>query len=169
MIFMDLVMQVMNGFEAIQALREIPEFKNTLIIAISASVFEVDQEKSRIAGCDAFLPKPVIKVDLFNLLIKHLKLEWTYEEIHLQSTEKSQITESEPLVPPPTEELEALHELATMGDIRRIRELAIQLETLDEKYIPFARKLLKLAKDFEDSQIMALVEEYLEEKESLME
>ncbi|RKZ84675.1 MAG: hypothetical protein DRR16_14055 [Candidatus Parabeggiatoa sp. nov. 3] len=58
MIFMDLVMPVMTGFEAVQILRQMPEFKNTPIIANSASVFEAAQEKSRIAGCNAFLPNP---------------------------------------------------------------------------------------------------------------
>jgi len=49
-----------------------------------------------------------------------------------------------------------------MGKMRRIREQAIHLENLDEKYIPFAHKLQSLAKDFEDQQILALIKHYLE-------
>jgi len=34
----------------------------------------------------------------------------------------------------------------------------------DQKYMPFARKLLELARAFEDHQIVDLVQHYLEEK-----
>ena len=37
------------------------------------------------------------------------------------------------------------------------------LEELDIKYIPFARKLIELAKAFEDEQILALIEQQLED------
>jgi CheY-like chemotaxis protein len=56
-IFMDLVMPVMNGFEAVEIIRK--DFKDLPIIAISANVFEADKQKSLQAGCNAFLPKPI--------------------------------------------------------------------------------------------------------------
>ena len=57
----------------------------------------------------------------------------------------------------PPHELEILYELAMLGKMRDIRERANHLEDLDKKFIPFARKLRKLAQSFEDEQILAMV------------
>jgi len=161
LIMTDLVMPVMTGFEAVQEIRQIPKLENVVIIAVSASVFEMDQEKSKIAGCDAFLPKPVDASKLFALLETHLKLEWIYSESIAESGSENKTTESiGEMVSPPEADLEILYELALMGKMRRIQEQATRLEELDEKYIPFAHKLQELAKEFEDEQILALLEEY---------
>jgi signal transduction histidine kinase/ActR/RegA family two-component response regulator len=159
-ILMDLVMPVMTGFEAVQIIRKIPDFKNTLIIATSASVFEADQEKSLIVGCDVFLPKPIEEDKLLKILINRLKLEWTYADT---IEETSHNISDAPLIPPPPEELEAVYKLAMEGRMRQVRKQAAHIEELDEKYIPFARKIQELAKSFEDEQIIALVEKYLDE------
>ena len=79
-IFMDLVMPVMDGFEATRRIRMLPELSKMVVIAISASVFDFDQQQSRKVGCDDFLPKPVREVDLLEKLQLHLGLEWVYEE-----------------------------------------------------------------------------------------
>ena len=160
-ILMDLVMPIMTGFEAVQSLRQLPEFKDTLIIANSASVFETDQEKSRWIGCDEFLPKPIEEAQLVNLLVKRLKLKWVYETVAEPTTLDSPVTDDTPLIPPPVEELEALYELTMMGKMLKVREQAMQLEELDDKYIPFARQIQQLAKEFDEEQIVALIEGYL--------
>ncbi|MEC4674177.1 MAG: ATP-binding protein, partial [Nitrospirota bacterium] len=53
-IFMDLVMPIMDGFEATKALRKISDFKKTPIIALSASAFGHTRQQSLEAGCDEF-------------------------------------------------------------------------------------------------------------------
>lgn len=55
-ILMDLVMPNMDGFEAIRRLRSSPDLKDIAIIAVSASTLDFDQETSRRAGCNGFLP-----------------------------------------------------------------------------------------------------------------
>ncbi len=151
----------MTGFEAVQKIRQSSELEKMVIIAVSASVFEMDQEKSKIAGCDDFLPKPVDASKLFALLETHLKLEWIYSEPIVESVSENKTTESiGEIVSPPEADLEILYELALMGKMRKIQEQATRLEELDEKYIPYAHKLRGLAKEFEDEQILALLEKY---------
>jgi CheY-like chemotaxis protein len=152
-IVMDLIMPVKTGFEAIQEMRGQPELEEVLIIAASASVLETDQEKSLVAGCDAFLPKPVKTEDLLDLLAAHLGLSWITAEPEAES--------EAPLVPPPAEELAALHKLAKSGRIVDIEKHAARLEEIGEAYIPFARKLQELARSFEIDQIKAFVERYI--------
>jgi predicted ATPase/signal transduction histidine kinase/CheY-like chemotaxis protein len=162
-ILMDLVMPIMTGFEAVQRLRQMSEFQDTLIIATSASVFEAAQEKSRIIGCDVFLPKPVEEDKLFNILLNRLKLEWVYETV--AQAHDTEVPESAPLIPPPLAELETLYELAMLGSMRDIREHAQQLSALDDKYRPFSRKVQELAQTFDDEKILALIESLMEENE----
>ena len=64
------------------------------------------------------------------------------------------------LVPPPPEELIVLHELARIGNMRRIRDYATHLESLGDSYGPFAEKLRELTAAFAEQEILALVEQY---------
>ncbi|AFZ18018.1 hybrid sensor histidine kinase/response regulator [Allocoleopsis franciscana] len=83
-ILMDLVMPVVDGFEATRQLRKSTELKNIVIIATSASVFNYSQDKSREAGCDDFIPKPVQAKHLLERLGVHLGLEWVYGDWGLE-------------------------------------------------------------------------------------
>jgi predicted ATPase/signal transduction histidine kinase/DNA-binding NarL/FixJ family response regulator/tRNA A-37 threonylcarbamoyl transferase component Bud32 len=167
LILTDLLMPVMTGFEAVQQIRQIPDLEQVVIIAVSASVFEMDKQKSRVAGCDAFLPKPVETEKLFALLETHLDLDWIYEQERIAENPAASQMATAPLIPPPQEQLEVLYELAMLGRIRDIQEQANQLEQMDDKYIPFAHKLRDLAKAFEDEQIVALIEGFLKNMENL--
>ena len=153
-IVLDLVMPVKTGFEAAQEIRQQPALgtQRVYIIAVSASVLEADQEKSRVAGCDAFLPKPIKAERLLDLLTTPLRLTWIYA--------KAEAEREAPLVPPPAEELAALYQLANEGRIFDIQALAVRLEKMGEAYVPFARHLQKLAKGFEIDQIKALIEQF---------
>ena len=165
-IIMDMIMPVMTGFEATQEIRQTPELKEALIIATSASVSDTDRQQFLLAGCDAFLPKPVAAGKLFALLETHLELEWIYEE---PTTEEIAQAEAEreamtgPLAPPPPEEMAVLYDLAMRGNMRRIQERATYLEELDERFIPFASRLRQLAKEFEAQAILALIEQHMGE------
>ena len=154
-IVLDLVMPVKTGFEAAQEIRQRSEFeaKRVCIIAVSASVLAADQEKSRVAGCDAFLPKPIQAERLLDLLAKPLGLAWVYAE--------AEAGNAAPLVPPPAEELAALYQLALEGRVFDIQAQAVRLETLGEAYIPFARRLQKLARGFEIDQTKAFLKQFM--------
>ena len=163
LILTDLVMPVMSGFEAIQEIRKIPDFQNTAIIAISASVLDMDRKKSRIAGCQDFLSKPIEEDKLLALVAEYLNLEWIYENAPESPTiqEKNQLEIARDFVIPPRDEMEILYELAMIGSMKKIRDRAAYLETLDDKYTPFAERLKDLAQGFHEEEIVALIEKYL--------
>ena len=159
-ILMDLMMPVMTGFEAMQILRQQPEFQQTPIIAMSASAFGMDREQSLVAGCDAFLAKPLDIEKLFDLLARLLPIVWTYAAAPAASAAAEAAAE---IVQPPPADLEALYELAMLGKVFEIQEYVERLEIEDRRYQPFARKVWALAQAFEDHQIAALVKQYLEQ------
>jgi CheY-like chemotaxis protein len=167
LILIDRWMPVMDGFEAAQQMRQKPELTGAPIIAISASVSKEDQAQSREVGIDAFLPKPINWPNLAALLEEHLGLEWTYgqEQRGEGAGEQGEAFPSVPLVPPPEEEMAVLYDLALSGDMRGVQEWAAYTKTLGEQYIPFAKKLHELARGFEEGQILALVEQFMEENQ----
>ena len=61
-ILMDVRMPVMDGLSATQAIRALdrPDAKTIPIIAMTANVFDEDVERSRQAGMDAHLSKPIV-------------------------------------------------------------------------------------------------------------
>jgi signal transduction histidine kinase/CheY-like chemotaxis protein len=163
LIFMDLVMPVMDGFEATRRLRLSPDLADVVVIAISASVFDFNQQQSQDVGCDGFLPKPFREAELLEKLRVHLGLEWVYEEgtvAKATDSERERKSVEESIVAPPTEEIAALLDLAMRGDLKGIVERAAYLEALDKQYVPFANHLRQLAKDFEDEKILKFVQQY---------
>ena len=203
-ILLDMVMPGMDGFEAVKKLRELPNLDRVVVIAMSASAFDNDQEKCLAAGCDGFISKPVQVEKLLGQLRHHLGLEWVYEEtdidtltvpegasdpitlspkVAIRDERNNAVHTGLPLpgnslpatpyayawqtltVPPPSEELKALYELAMMGDIRGIQQQAKRLEQLNEQFAPFAKQLSQLAKGFQEKQILEFVRKYLAEDE----
>ena len=155
LIVMDLVMPVMTGFEAAQAIRQIAAIKDVVIIAASASVFEQDRQASGTAGCDGFIPKPVNTEQLFDLMATHLDLEWIYEGP--ERAVRAEIS----FEPPPPEELAILLEMSRRGNIRGIRERAIRIGRMDDAYRPFGDRLEQLARDYNEEEIRVLIEQYM--------
>jgi response regulator RpfG family c-di-GMP phosphodiesterase len=163
-------MPVMNGLEAVHRLRELPDFKNIVIIAISASISERKKQESLASGCNEFLAKPFQVEDLLDLIQTHLKLDWIYgEEIRDEKGEvvshEVQSSRLELIVPPPQEELAALYKIAMIGQITKLRRHVNDIEATDPKFIPFVTKVRQLAKEFRIEEIQEFIQSYMDNGE----
>jgi len=72
LVFMDLQMPEMNGYEATEILKK--KFPALPIVAQTAFAMSDDREKALDAGCDDYLAKPIKSKDLLSVVEKFIKL-----------------------------------------------------------------------------------------------
>ncbi len=72
LIFMDLKMPVMDGWEATRRIRALEVGKNIPIIALTAQAMAGDEQKALANGCNDYLAKPVVDPSLVREKIERL-------------------------------------------------------------------------------------------------
>lgn len=75
LIFMDLHMPKMNGFEAIEYMSNNKDLKNTKIIALSAYDIKKDKKLGKTLKVNDYIVKPFTREDIFNSIYKTLKIK----------------------------------------------------------------------------------------------
>ncbi|WP_009630967.1 response regulator transcription factor [Synechocystis sp. PCC 7509] len=70
LIFLDLVMPNLNGYEICGRLRKIPTFSNTPIIILTSNI--IDRVRATGVGCSDYLSKPVKAESVLAIISKHL-------------------------------------------------------------------------------------------------
>ncbi|HEY9666152.1 MAG TPA: ATP-binding protein, partial [Coleofasciculaceae cyanobacterium] len=165
LILTDIASSASHAFDMVRELRQLLEFQNTIIIAISANALETTQQQSPESGCNDFLPKPIQSGELLNKVKTYLNLSWIYETQHKsQAPEygKNSLQREQapplPMIMPPPEELVPLYEAAQISHTQRIKKEAIRLKQLDPVYTPFATRILELAEDFDCDEVIALLD-----------
>jgi CheY-like chemotaxis protein len=73
LIFMDLKMPVLDGFEATKRIKSDDKIKNIPVVALSASVMEGDLTKIKKIGFDGFVMKPAQMNDILEEASKFIK------------------------------------------------------------------------------------------------
>ena len=58
LILMDIQMPVMDGYEATRRIKANPALKSIPIVAVTSYALSGDEQKTRDAGCDAYIAKP---------------------------------------------------------------------------------------------------------------
>ncbi|MEG3941861.1 ATP-binding protein [Microcoleus sp. S36b_A3] len=144
LIWMDLRMPVLDGFQAAQKIRTLPNGSNTKIIALSANAFVKTQELAMSNGFDDFVAKPFRETVIFEKMALHLGVRYIYEEESSRKSEQDepvvQLT-SKSLSVLPRELIEKLYKAAACGDEQAVR-LLIERIPLSQK--PLAVALTKL-------------------------
>jgi two-component system cell cycle response regulator DivK len=59
LILLDMSLPELDGWTVARTLRQLPDFRSTLIVALTAHAMQGDREKSLEAGCDEFMTKPI--------------------------------------------------------------------------------------------------------------
>ncbi|MBE9169069.1 response regulator [Pleurocapsales cyanobacterium LEGE 06147] len=163
LVITDIAMPGVDGYEMLAQIRQNSQWQNIVIIVSSASVFDSDRQKSLDAGANDFLPKPIQANSLLTALQKLLQLEWVYEESLIGSQEKTleQIDLAQ-IIPLSVEDMALLYDLTRKGLVNNLLNEIERIEKLDNKFIPFTRKIRQFASGFQLRQMRTFIEQYLE-------
>jgi len=155
LIWMDLKMPEMDGYEATRQIKAAHKGQATVIIAVTASIIEEKQSIVLRTGCDDLLRKPFREVDIFDLIHKYLGVRFVYEEKVIPPALPRDI-ELDPvaLAELPAELLKKLKQAAINADMKQIILLIDEIGTYD---VRLADGLNRLAYDFEYDRILELL------------
>lgn len=156
LIFLDMKMPVMDGYEASLKLKADPVTKQIPIIAVTASALKHDEEKIKLS-CDGYLRKPIDKRSLIKELVNFLPHTiQTQSAIAKEKNEENTDTLVQ-LDGIPHELLQQLRDGVTACDYTVIQETHDEIKKLDMKYAGFCIKLEQFAQEFDADAILRLI------------
>ncbi|MBF2065402.1 MAG: response regulator [Calothrix sp. C42_A2020_038] len=161
LIISDITMPIMNGWEMLSKMRQSELFENIAIIITSPNVYEIDRQKTLAAGADGFLTKPIQPEELYSVLSKHLKINWTYAAPPVESSNEAVTVFANEMIIPPVSDLKMLLEYARKGQIKGIKQELDKIARMDEKYHIFVRQLNKYTKSLNIQKIRNFIQEYI--------
>ena len=155
LIWMDMRMPVMDGYEATAKIRQLAGGNEVKIIALTASAF-IDQHNDIInAGCDAVLHKPFHIPEIFAALSKQLDVKFIYQDAPVTASSPTSKITPEMLVSLPRQLCRELREAALELDMDKIEAVIAQIHMLDPD---IADSLEALEKGYQFDQIIQLVD-----------
>ncbi len=80
LIWMDMRMPIMNGYEATKHIKSSDKGSATIIIALTASALDSEKTAIMVAGCDDFVRKPTRESIIMDKLVEHLGVKFVYED-----------------------------------------------------------------------------------------
>ncbi|MEL6131148.1 MAG: ATP-binding protein, partial [Cyanobacteria bacterium J06628_4] len=166
MIWMDMQMPIMNGYEATQQIRTHVRGQATVIIALTASALESDKQIILSTGCDDFVRKPFQDSTIFDKLHQYLGVNYIYEQETspaISAADSLQAATPEQLSQQPTEWLQQLHSASSLADAEWVSQLIDQLPPTHDQ---LATALKSLVKGFRCDLIANLCELSIQQNKS---
>jgi CheY-like chemotaxis protein len=162
LIWMDMRMPVMDGYEATKRIKSTTQGQTTVIIAVTASAWEEEKTIILSAGCDDFVRKPFYKETIFEMMGKYLGVHYIYQEKEPLSQPKNLIIESlsvtELLASMPKSWIVNLHEAALDADVELVSQI---LESTPESHTLLRQTCQDWVKKFQFEKILDLTESLL--------
>jgi signal transduction histidine kinase/tetratricopeptide (TPR) repeat protein/ActR/RegA family two-component response regulator len=156
LIWMDMRMPVMDGYEATRRIKATLKGQATVVIALTASAFEHEQAVVLAAGCDDFVRKPVREALVFEKLAQHLGLRFMYEEQPAAPPASPGELSPALLAELPAEWITQLRQAVLVADMEQVW---ISIDQIRERHATLASLLEQLAESYQIDRLQVLVEE----------
>jgi CheY-like chemotaxis protein len=91
LIWMDMRMPVMDGYEATAQIRSLPGGDRVKIVAITASAYSEQRQDILAAGCDDLVRKPFRDHEIFESMARQLDIKYFYEEMGEEALQRERI------------------------------------------------------------------------------
>ena len=156
LIWMDMRMPVMNGYEATKYIKSHLKGQAVYIIALTASTFEEERVIVLSAGCDDFVRKPFRQEVMFDKIAEYLGVEYVYEEEAILPTDSLEpdfelTLDYDSLIVMPLEWRSQLEKAAGELDDEAI---ALLLAQIPDEYSALALALQEKVNDFDFDDIV---------------
>ncbi|MBW4515800.1 MAG: response regulator [Timaviella obliquedivisa GSE-PSE-MK23-08B] len=161
LIWMDMRMPVMDGYEAARRIRAQDHTHTTKIIALTASAFEEQQVSILAAGCDDLVCKPYKESLIFEKITQHLGTQYLYAEPLmnlLQNSIAPKDLTSDLLSMMPIEWMAQMYQAALRTDEQMIFKLIQQIPSSNQA---IADALMDLVHNFRCDKLMDLTQPFL--------
>ena len=158
LIWMDMRMPVMNGYEATRQIKAHLKGHATIIIALTASAFDEERAVILSAGCNDFVRKPLREEVIWEKMAQYLGVRYVYEDGESVKDEKMSsdfILEHASLQVMPPEWVVQLHMAALRTDEKQIFSL---LNQIPQEFAPLANALTDLVNNFRIDRIIDLTQ-----------
>ena len=159
LIWMDMRMPVMDGYDATRHIKAQLKGRDTVIIALTASAFEEERSLALSAGCDDFVRKPLQETVIFEKMAEYLGVSYVYQQSIQSSFQQHGMCKAvltpEDLARMPAEWVQELHKASTQVDSELIAQLIAQIP--DEE-VELANGLVDLVNNYRFDQIIALTQ-----------
>jgi CHASE2 domain-containing sensor protein/CheY-like chemotaxis protein/nitrogen-specific signal transduction histidine kinase len=156
LIFMDMRMPVMDGYEATQRIKATSKGQATAIVAVSAYSLEEERTVAFGVGCDDFIRKPFREADIFDAMHKHMGVRFVYTEATVASTEtKVDVLTRAAFAALPPNLVANLRQAIYKLDVEMMQTFIAQIGELNQ---PLANAIASLAKDFKYQQLLDLTQ-----------
>jgi len=157
LIWMDMRMPVMDGYEASKHIKTHLKGQATAVIALTASILEEEQAVILSAGCEDFVRKPFREAVIFDKMAQYLGVSYIYEESSSPLQEvKTSASLQESLATMPAEWLSKLYQAADLIDNEQIFQL---LEQIPSAHTFLRKTLIDWVNSFRCDQIIELIED----------
>ncbi len=157
LIWMDMRMPVMDGYEATKHIKSTTKGHATAVIALTASVLEEEKAIVLSAGCDDFLRKPFSEHTIFDALTKHLGIKYIFAETNSPTLDElsERVLTSQQLTCMSEEWITQLHEAALEADTNLVMQIIGEIPDRENILI---QSLTQLVRKFEFEQLVDLAE-----------
>lgn len=168
LVLMDLIMPIMDGYEAIKIIKNDNQLKDIPIIALTASLIGKDSNKVSENSFDGYLKKPLLLEDLILELSKHLKYYFGNKEKQIYTNDITDKRKLKIVIEKLENELKEQWKYAKeSGDFSIMEEFAIKLNNLAKEqniYIlkDYSNELIKDINTFDIEKVNYIMNIYLE-------
>lgn len=160
LIWMDMRMPVMDGFEATRQIKASSKGRETVVIALTASAFEEDRLKVLEHGGNDFVRKPFREAEIFEMMKKHLGVKYAYGEEDLSSNPQGvhqgiDNLVSEAMAELPAEMISTLIEATELSDAAMIEQVIKDIRVHNTE---LSEILADMANNFDYDKILAFAQ-----------
>jgi CheY-like chemotaxis protein len=154
----------MDGYEATEKIRALPDGEAVKIVAVTASVIDDPQQVIQDTGVDGVVLKPFRDQEIFEVMARELGVEYVYRDRLAAPAQPAEIELSaEMLADLPPELLQELNQTTLVAD--REATLAV-IERIEEDAPETAATLRALVQNFQMGRVRKLLKEIETEDDS---